>query len=479
MSVTTTLLHRKPRTGTLSTKSKSNYDKQHDTQKTSESLETKKKHEHEHSRPHYKPIHTQDAVSILSPDINKLPSFSGFQNLAMIVLVVGNFRLIIENYQNYGFLKTILTLGLSRKDALLATSLTMTVPLHLFVALFIEKMASHTMNTKEKKLKHLWRAIALLHSINVVFTFFITSYVVFYHLYNPLIGTICECHAVVVCLKVASYALTNRDLRDSAIDKSPVPELYNTCAYPKNLTWSNLAYFWWAPTLVYQPVYPRSDKIRKSFIAGRVFEMALTSILIWFLTSQYATPILEKSLVYFQQKSFSKIAERLMKLSTVSIIIWLSGFFLLFQSYLNLLAELLKFADREFYQDFWNCQSVGQYWKQWNKPIHHYFLRHVYVPLLKRGWSNTYASAGVFLISALLHEIIVGLPTHNVIGVAFVCMILQVPLVVATAPLPQMGPAGRTAGNCVFWLSFFLGQPLAVLMYYFAWNLKYGSLARE
>ena len=46
------------------------------------------------------------------------------------------------------------------------------------------------------------------------------------------------------------------------------------------------------------------------------------------------------------------ILERLMKLSTVSLIIWLAGFFALFQSGLNALAELLRFGDREFYAEY-------------------------------------------------------------------------------------------------------------------------------
>ncbi|KAI1021479.1 hypothetical protein LB505_000194 [Fusarium chuoi] len=81
-------------------------------------------------------------------------------------------------------------------------------------------------------------------------------------------------HAITVWLKTASYAFTNRDLRHAYLhpvegERELVPELYTQCPYPQNITFSNLVYFWWAPTLVYQPVYPRTDKIRWVFVAKR------------------------------------------------------------------------------------------------------------------------------------------------------------------------------------------------------------------
>jgi diacylglycerol O-acyltransferase-1 len=47
-------------------------------------------------------------------------------------------------------------------------------------------------------------------------------------------------------------------------------------------------------------------------------------------------------------------------------------------------------------------------------PVRNFFVRHVYVPLIRRRWSPVNAGAMVFLISAILHELIVGIPTHNV-----------------------------------------------------------------
>jgi len=162
------------------------------------------------------------------------------------------------------------------------------------------------------------------------------------------IGNIC---IAISWLKQLSYAFTNYDLRDAFLDGSTTPKIYNTCAYPKNITLSNLCYFWWAPTLVYQPVYPRTPRFRWTFFLKRCGETVGLSVAIWFLTVQYAAPVLKNSLIALGSLNLPIILERLMKLSTISLVIWLAGFFALFQSFLNALAELMRFGDREFYTE--------------------------------------------------------------------------------------------------------------------------------
>ncbi|KAK9365434.1 MBOAT, membrane-bound O-acyltransferase family-domain-containing protein [Lipomyces kononenkoae] len=453
---------------------------------------------------HIYPIHSVSQGSILSREsTTPAPSFVGFRNLAMIVLAVGNLRLVIENYTKYGVLIRFSRLGISQKDILYCIFLTGTIPLHLFIAIVIERLVaiptvnyvaslskakdkngSHTkrggsISILRPKPKYMWGLIVLLHSINALACLSVTTVVVYNYIYHPLIGTACEIHAVIVCLKVASFALTNRDLRESMLNSQPTPAIYSSAPYPKNLTLKNLSYFWWAPTLVYQPVYPRSPSFRPLFCVKRILEMVGLSFLIWFLSAQYAVPTLENSLVHFHSLQFIGIMERLMKLASISMAIWLIGFFCIFQSGLNALAEVMRFGDRAFYDDWWNSKSVGEYWRLWNKPVTNYFRRHIYVPLVRRGWNSATASVMVFLVSAVLHELVVGVPTHNIIGVAFSSMILQIPLIQVTAPLEKMnGSTSGLIGNCIFWFSFFIGQPLGVLLYYFAWNVSMGKVTR-
>lgn len=62
-------------------------------------------------------------------------------------------------------------------------------------------------------------------------------------------------------------------------------------------------------------------------------------------------------------------------------------------------------------------------------------------------------------------------------------MLWQIPLIILTDLLPKLpgfkGYSGKVAGNMIFWLTFTIfGQPLAVLLYFYAWQAKYGSVAR-
>ena len=176
----------------------------------------------------------------------------------------------------------------------------MIVPVHMFIALGIEAWAAtQAMNLKEQlkgKLrgkspygrKHYWRAIRFCHILNFGTCLSITSIAVYTNIYHPLLGMICEMHAVIVALKLMSYALTNRDLRDAYLESHPIPAIYARLPYPKNIKILNLLYFWWAPTLIYQPLYPRSPSIRYTFLVKRTGETIVIIFGLWFVTSQYA-----------------------------------------------------------------------------------------------------------------------------------------------------------------------------------------------
>ncbi|KJZ72911.1 hypothetical protein HIM_07674 [Hirsutella minnesotensis 3608] len=449
---------------------------------------------------HVAAVHSKIRPSCLSHDSTASPSFIGFRNLMVIVLVVGNLRLMIENIQKYGVLICIRCHAYGRQDAIIGGLLYILIPCHLLAAYLIERAAAKQALGSRKRIKDgatgpseedrkrfhaTWITIAWFHAANITLALVVTSAVVYFRIHHPFIGTLTELHAVVVGLKTASYAFTNRDLRHAylhPVKGELVPEFYSKCPYPQNITFGNLVYFWWAPTLVYQPVYPRTDKIRWLFVAKRLGEVFCLSAFIWFASFQYAAPVLRNSLDKIASLDLASILERLLKLSTISIVIWLAGFFALFQSFLNALAEILRFGDRAFYDEWWNSESLGAYWRLWNKPVYTYFKRHVYIPLLGRGWTPFAASIVVFFVSAVLHEVLVGIPTHNIIGVAFLGMFLQLPLIAITAPLEKMklGHGGKVMGNVIFWVSFTVfGQPLALLMYFYAWQAKFGSASSQ
>ena len=52
--------------------------------------------------------------------------------------------------------------------------------------------------------------------------------------------------------------------------------------------------------------------------------------------------------------------------SLPGIILLLLGFYGFLHCWLNGFAELLRFNDKEFYQDWWTAKSFGEYYRKWN-----------------------------------------------------------------------------------------------------------------
>lgn len=449
-------------------------------------------------------VHYQSVPSLFSPDTPKPPTTLGFRNLMGLVIFFSNLRLMVDNFQKYGILVTVAGAEISDRDWYWFIVLYALTPCHLFLAYLIEYYAAQAAvratgsqkKGKDSQLGHepikeavfsTWTMIALLHALNATVMLVFASWKVYTNIHNPGLGTFVEIHSIVVWLKVCSYAFTNRDLRHALLNPDHsgeplLPPLYKACPYPRNVNFGNLCYFWWAPTLVYQPVYPRSAKIRWDFVVRRLCEFALLCVLIWVTSAQYAVPLLRNSVDDISHFRVLHILERVMKLSTISLVCWLAGFFAIFQSLLNALAELMRFGDRDFYGDWWNSSDIGSYWTSWNKPVTHFMKRHIYAPMVGRGMPPFAAALLTFLFSGILHELLVGVPTHNILGVAFFGMVGQIPLIIFTDVLKRVfgtGPNVRLAGNLTFWISFcFFGQPVAALAYFFAWQNKFGVGAR-
>ena len=42
---------------------------------------------------------------------------------------------------------------------------------------------------------------------------------------------------------------------------------------------------------------------------------------------------------------------------------------------------MLRFADRQFYKDWWNCRSFAMYYRTWNVVVHDWLYRYIYQDL--------------------------------------------------------------------------------------------------
>jgi diacylglycerol O-acyltransferase-1 len=151
----------------------------------------------------------------------------------------------------------------------------------------------------------------------------------------------------------------------------------------------------------------------------------------------------------------------MMKLAIPSLILWLTGFYAIFHCYLNILAEVLRFADRYFYSSWWNATSIDAFWRKWNVPVHEWCLRHVYLDLQSSGVSKNVAVFATFFISAVFHELIFSVSFKTFRPWFFLGMLMQIPLIILGKNFTS-----KRRGNYLMWWSLFSGQPLLELLYF-------------
>ncbi|XP_012229582.1 diacylglycerol O-acyltransferase 1 [Linepithema humile] len=423
-------------------------------------------------------------------------NFTGFVNWGFLLLGIGGIRLLLENFIKYGirvdpwqwflFLSGKNDGGEEYPSLLLICYSTVPVAL----CLLIEKGLSVDIIAHGSGM--------VFHVINLVVMVLMPMVVI--HVKDSgfsLVGAmyVCMLYAILF-LKLWSYIQVNMWCRLSTRKKTTPGRMrrqlsYNNLQssnvkynasdttdglerkingesalvqYPDNLNFFDLYYYILAPTLCYELNFPRTQRIRKRFLIKRILEVLVGCQVVLSLFQQWMIPSVKNSLIPFSNMDVAKASERLLKLAIPNHLVWLCFFYLIFHSFLNLMGELLHFADRNFYCDWWNANNIDTFWRTWNMPVHRWAVRHLYIPIVEMGYGKTTASVTVFFISAFFHEYLVSVPLKTFKIWAFMGMMGQIPLSVLSKMAERY--CGARWGNIVVWASLIIGQPLCIMMYY-------------
>lgn len=410
---------------------------------------------------HKELLHSKSRPSLLT---EKKSNYSGFVNVAIMLLVLANFRLMLTNMQKYGVLLSLSPLFRFDPSYPIVAALMFSLLLHALAALFIEKSIARSKNTG------FYRG---LHWLNLTLSIGLSTVVVWVTEPNPGASTVELLMATMTFLKLTSYVIENARARAEVVSakkseaKSQAVTTDAKVLYPGNLSLRDMVYFLAAPTLRYNLNYPRSESIRRRRVLRHIVELLALSALILLIVEQYILPLLANAVLPFSRMDWSSMLERWLKLAVPNFYVWFLGFFCFFHLYLNIVAEVLRFGDRMFYRDWWNATTVDYFWKNWNIPTYHWLLNYVYVPLVNRRVSKSVAALVVFFVSAVFHELLVSVPFHSIKGLGFGAMMMQIPLSIITRPLRN-----TPIGNFIVWGSLVLGQPLCVLVYYYDWSVR-------
>ena len=350
------------------------------------------------------------------------------------------------------------------------------------IAIYIRNKFNQLLKKKDQtsKRKVLWHQILKNASLFSFCCYFVltttllggvTSFVWFANP-HPVSNMILLTLGSIVFLKLTSYGVVNDHLRERLWErkaqKLKSAETTNPTGiswykqYPDNISLNDIFYFMFAPTLVYEECFPRTKSIRVKVLLFDCLELLACTFILIFLVEQYVMPLVEHSMEPMREKDMWRLFERLLKLTVPNIVIWIVGFYIVFHLALNIVGELLCFGDRLFYLDWWNCTDLSYFWRTWNLPVHKWCVLHVYLPLVNNGCSASVASFCVFFVSAVFHELIISVPFHKVYGMAFLAMMIQMPLCFITKKYLR----GKQIGNVVFWMSFMIGHSNTLIYIY-------------
>lgn len=144
------------------------------------------------------------------------------------------------------------------------------------------------------------------------------------------------------------------------------------------------------------------------------------------------------------------------------IIVLLSMFYGILHSWFNIFGELLRFGDRQFYEDWWNVKDFANYYRKWNIVVHEFLYYYIFQDLIrlsKGKLDGTYVKFVTFFLSAVLHEVII------TCGLGFFFPILFImfggPGVLFTKVRFGNGPYVGTA----FWFLMLIGSGILMALY--------------
>ncbi|KAG5325705.1 SOAT1 acyltransferase, partial [Acromyrmex heyeri] len=182
---------------------------------------------------------------------------------------------------------------------------------------------------------------------------------------------------------------------------------HSKIARPNGSTFSQYLYFLFAPTLVYRDEYPRTKRIRWMVVIRNFAEVGLAIFYLAFILEHLIIPVFH--MYGTQRVEWKWFAENIIKSIIPGILYMFIGQYLLLHAWLNAWAEMLQFADRLFYKDWWNSTTYDMFFRTWNVVVHDWLYTYIYKDIYEIvvPRNRTLSASAVFFISAIFHEYII------------------------------------------------------------------------
>ncbi|KAL1238384.1 Diacylglycerol O-acyltransferase [Trichinella spiralis] len=259
---------------------------------------------------------------------NTLTNYRGFFTFSMILLVLSNLRVALENFIKYGLLinhKKILLDYVAHVNTFPVILVLLVSHLFIWTAFITEKLSLKNILSN--------RMVFMITFVNTSTILFFPAIIILASDINPLVASFCLMCYAILYLKLISYAHVNYWCRcdyflkakGGVTDFAPNANSSSHKSYPANLTIFNLYYFILAPTLCYELNYPRTKKIRKTFLLKRFLEVLFLPQVVFALCQQWIYPLMMNAVEPLKMMDYSRMLERMLKLAVPNIIICIFG----------------------------------------------------------------------------------------------------------------------------------------------------------
>uniref|UniRef100_A0A1D1XNN8 O-acyltransferase n=1 Tax=Anthurium amnicola TaxID=1678845 RepID=A0A1D1XNN8_9ARAE len=424
-------------------------------------------------------------------DASKNP-LRGFFVLFWLAMAVYVIQTIVHNLESLGTIVDLSFFELFSKDAVVLALSDACMVGATFFDVILQKMIARGW------IEWRYTGMAIQHLYQVTFLFS-ASYWTYYRGWPWVQSGFFVLHTIAMLMKIHSYAYYNGDMsafahrlrvlrkeysqllgetkksEDGDEEKEKIRQqrlsrlrawieeieniIKNTSgstSYPDNLTFANFLDYLLVPTLVYELEYPRTEKIRPRYVFEKALATLGTFFLLYMNTETYIIPVLPNSSTSFWRA--------LLQISIPFMVNYLLIFYIIFECICNVFAELTRFADRHFYDDWWNSTTFEEFARKWNRPVHHFLLRHVYQwSIDSYKLSRRDASLMTFLLSSLIHELVMIVVSKKIRMYLFLLQMFQLPLI-WVGNLPAVKES-KWLGNAFFWFSMMCGPPLLGILY--------------
>uniref|UniRef100_A0A0L0NN94 O-acyltransferase n=1 Tax=Candidozyma auris TaxID=498019 RepID=A0A0L0NN94_CANAR len=239
--------------------------------------------------------------------------------------------------------------------------------------------------------------------------------------------------------------------------------------FPQNITFKNFFTFTMFPTVVYELVFPRTQRIRKSFLLEKVIAIfGIISIMLF--VAEYAIYPLVMRSIELRSNNLNSIdytaAYVLFVVDMIPpfMVEYLLVFYLIWDAILNAIGELSYYGDRDFYGPWWSCVDWFEYARLWNKPVHRFLLRHVYHSSISAFRLNkSQANLVTFVISSFIHELVMYAIFQRLRGYLWLFQMSQIPLVMISRTNYLRDK--KVLGNAICWIGFTSGPAIICTLY--------------